>query len=365
MAAKNDYYTILGVGREASETEIKKAYRKLAMDHHPDRNQNNKAAEERFKEISEAYEALSNPQKRRDYDLYGHRMDRAGFEGFRDFGDVFGDIFSDFFGFSTRGGQRSERGADLRYNLEISLEEAAFGYETRINIPRMETCSECNGRGTEGGTEPATCPNCRGSGQVRFQQGFFTISRTCSKCHGEGRIITHPCNKCRGARKIKRERTLSIKVPPGVETGTRLKSTGDGEAGAHGGHAGDLYVVIIVRDHPVFTRDGNDIYCESPIGLAQAALGTEIEVPTLDGGKTDLKIPDGTQSGTTFRLKGKGIPNIRGYGKGDQIVRVIVQIPSKLNARQRDLLEEYAKISGEEISSGKGFFKKMKETIKI
>lgn len=354
----------MGVGKEASETEIKKAYRKLAMDHHPDRNQNNKEAEEKFKEISEAYEVLSDPQKRREYDLYGHRMNRQGFEGFRDFGDVFGDIFSDFFGFSARGGPRSERGDDLRYNLDIGLEEAAFGYETKINIPRMEACPECNGKGTEGGAEPAACPNCRGSGQVRFQQGFFTISRPCGKCRGEGRIITHPCNKCRGARKVKRERTLSVKVPPGVETGTKLKYTGEGESGTNGGHAGDLYVVIIVRDHPVFTRDGNDIYCEASIGLAQAALGAEIEVPTLNGERIELKIPNGTQSGAAFRLKGKGIPNIRGYGKGDQIVRVIVKIPTKLSSKQMELLEEYARISNEEVASNKGFLKKVKEAMK-
>lgn len=364
MANKNDYYTILGIDRNASEADIKKAYRKLAMDHHPDRNQNNKAAEERFKEISEAYEVLSDPQKRRDYDLYGHRTGQTGFEGFRDFGDIFGDVFSDFFGFATRRGQRSETGADLRYNLEITLEDAAFGYETKINVPRMEGCPECNGKGTEGGIDPITCPNCHGSGQVRFQQGFFTISRSCSKCHGEGRIITHPCKKCRGARKVKRERTLSIKVPPGVETGTRLKLTGEGEAGTNGGHPGDLYVVIIVRDHPVFARDGNDIYCETPIGLAQAALGTEIEVPTLSGKMASLKIPAGTQSGMTFRLKGKGVANIRGYGIGDQIVKVIVQIPTRLTERQREVLEEYARIGGEQIASDKGFFKKVRDTIK-
>ncbi|MBI5181741.1 MAG: molecular chaperone DnaJ [Nitrospirae bacterium] len=363
MATKQDYYTILGIDRNASEADIKKAYRKLAMDHHPDRNQNNKAAEERFKEISEAYEVLSDPEKRRDYDLYGHRMGQTGFEGFRDFGDVFGDIFGDFFGFNRRGGPRPEQGADLRYNLDIAFEEAVFGYETKIRAPRMETCLDCNGKGTEFGVEPTVCPNCKGSGQVRFQQGFFTISRTCSRCHGEGRVITNPCPKCRGAKKIKKERTLSIKVPPGVEDGMRLKLSNEGESGNYGGPPGDLYVVITVKEHPIFTRDRDDIYCEIPIGLAQAALGTMIDVPTLVG-NTELKIPAGTQSGATFRLKGKGVASVRGYGIGDQIIRINVQIPSKLSAKQKELLEEYARISNEEIVSEKGFLKKVKEAMK-
>ncbi len=363
MANKQDYYTVLAVEKNASEADIKKAYRRLAHQFHPDKNQGNKESEERFKEISEAYEVLSDPQKRKDYDLYGHRMGGQGFEGFRDFGDVFGDIFGDFFGFSRRGGQRPEQGADLRYNLGITFEEAVFGYETKVKVPRMENCLDCNGKGTEFGVEPTVCPNCKGSGQVRFQQGFFTISRTCSKCHGEGRIITNPCPKCRGAKKIKKERILSIKVPPGVEDGMRLKLSNEGESGNYGGPPGDLYVVITVKEHPVFTRDRDDIYCEIPIGLAQAALGTMIDVPTLVG-KTELKIPAGTQSGASFRLKGKGVASIRGYGIGDQIVKINVQIPDKLNAKQRELLEEYARISNEEIVSDKGFLKKVKEAMK-
>ncbi len=363
MANKQDYYTVLGVEKNASEADIKKAYRRLAHQFHPDKNQGNKESEERFKEISEAYEVLSDLQKRKDYDLYGHRMGGQGSEGFRDFGDVFSDIFGDFFGFSRRGGQRPEQGADLRYNLDITFEEAVFGYETKVKVPRMETCLDCKGKGAEFGAEPTVCPNCKGSGQVRFQQGFFTISRTCSKCHGEGRIITNPCPKCRGAKKIKKERILSIKVPPGVEDGMRLKLSNEGESGNYGGPPGDLYVGITVKEHPVFTRDRDDIYCEIPIGLAQAALGTMIDVPTLVG-KTELKIPSGTQSGAAFRLKGKGVASIRGYGIGDQIVKINVQIPDKLNAKQRELLEEYARISNEEIISDKGFLKKVKEAMK-
>lgn len=363
MATKQDYYTILGVDKNASEADIKKAYRKLAHQFHPDKNQGKKESEEKFKEISEAYEVLSDPPKRRDYDLYGHRMGGPGFEGFRDFGDVFGDIFGDFFGFSKRGGQRPEQGADLRYNLDITFEEAVFGYETRVKVPRMETCLDCNGKGTEFGVEPTVCPNCKGSGQLRFQQGFFTISRTCSRCHGEGRIITNPCPKCRGAKKIKKERTLSIKVPPGVEDGMRLKLSNEGESGNYGGPPGDLYVVITVKEHSIFTRNRDDIYCEIPIGLAQAALGTMIDVPTLVG-KTELKIPSGTQSGATFRLKGKGVASIRGYGIGDQVIKINVQIPNKLSAKQKELLEEYARISGEDIVSEKGFLKKVKDAIK-
>lgn len=363
MANKQDYYTVLGVEKNASEADVKKAYRRLAHQFHPDKNQGNKESEERFKEISEAYEVLSDLRKRKDYDLYGHRMGGQGSEGFRDFGDVFSDIFGDFFGFSRRGGQRPEQGADLRYNLDITFEEAVFGYETKVKVPRMETCLDCNGKGVEFGAEPTVCPNCKGSGQVRFQQGFFTISRTCSKCHGEGRIITNPCPKCRGAKKIKKERILSIKVPPGVEDGMRLKLSNEGESGNYGGPPGDLYVVITVKEHPVFTRDRDDIYCEIPIGLAQASLGTMIDVPTLVG-KTELKIPAGTQSGAAFRLKGKGVASIRGYGIGDQIVKINVQIPDKLNAKQRELLEEYARISNEEIISDKGFLKKVKEAMK-
>ena len=356
MASKRDYYEILEVNPNASDAEIKKAYRRLALKYHPDKNPDDKEAEERFKEISEAYEVLSDPQKRATYDQFGHTMGAGDFGGFRtqgfgDFGslgDIFGDIFNDFFGGTPQArARRPQRGADLRYNLEIGFEEAARGLQTTVEIPRMETCGECGGRRSARGRSPEPCSLCRGTGQVRFQQGFFSISRTCQQCNGEGVVVTHPCPTCRGRGQVRVARSVSVKIPPGVDTGTRLRLSGEGEAGIHGGPRGDLYIVIRVREHPFFTRDGADILCEVPISFTQAALGAEIQVPTLDGKET-LRIPPGTQSGTVIELKGKGFPRLKGYGAGDQRVRVVVETPTRLNARQRELLEEFARISGED-----------------
>jgi len=368
--AKRDYYEVLGVNRNASETEIKKAYRKLALKHHPDKNPGDKEAEEVFKEASEAYAVLSDSQKRAQYDQFGHAgMNGGGFsEGFGGFGggspfeDIFGDIFGDIFsggGGARRG--RGRRGDDLRYNLTITFEEAAFGHETNIEVPRHQTCSTCSGSGSRPGSQPVTCPTCRGAGQVRHQQGFFSLTRPCPDCGGEGRIIKDPCPDCRGTGRVREKRSLSIKIPAGVETGNRLKLSGEGEAGAQGGPPGDLYVVITVKDHPIFQRDGRDVICEVPISFPQAALGHELEVPTLEG-KVKLKIPAGTQSGKVLRLPGKGIPSLQGYGRGDQLVVVRVETPSRMTARQRELLEEFARESGEEVHPmGKGFFDKVKE----
>ena len=341
MADKRDYYEVLGVGRDVTGDDLKKAYRKLAVKHHPDKNAGNKEAEEKFKELSEAYEVLSDPEKRRRYETFGHNAGPGGFEGFGGagggFGDIFEDIFEDFFGGGTRRRSRAEKGSDLRYNLEISFEEAAFGLDTTINIPRMEVCSACNGSGAKSSTKVSACSTCKGTGQMRFQQGFFTLSRTCSHCNGEGRIITDPCDKCRGRKRVQKERTLSLKIPPGVETGSRLRLSGEGEGGVNGGPSGDLYVVLAVRDHQYFIREGNDIICKTSVSFVQAILGAKIEVPTLTG-TTTLDIKPGTQPGSTLRMKGKGIADIRGYGIGDQIVRIDVDIPKKLSDRQRELL---------------------------
>jgi molecular chaperone DnaJ len=351
---KRDYYEVLGVHRNASETEIKKAYRKLAIQHHPDKNQGDKQSEEQFKEVSEAYEVLSDPQKRVQYDQFGHAglsggagASGFGFGGGTPFGDIFEDIFGDLFGGrqQRRGGKR---GDDLLYNLEISFEEAAFGVESKIEVPYNKRCGTCSGSGAKPGTEPKVCPTCRGAGQVRFQQGYFSVSRTCSHCNGEGRIIDSPCSTCRGTGIARDTKSMSVKVPAGVETGNRLKLSGEGGEGTKGGSNGDLYVSISVRQHSVFSRENNDVICEIPISFVQAALGTEISVPTLDG-KLNLKIPEGTQSGKVFRLRDKGIPVLQGYGRGDQLVVLKVETPVNLKKRQRELLEEFAEISGEEI----------------
>jgi molecular chaperone DnaJ len=359
---KRDYYEILGVARDAGPEEIKKAYRKLAHRHHPDKNPGDHSAEERFKEISEANEILGNPEKRQAYDRFGAAGPGRGFEGFDSgFGSIFDDIFEGFFGGRTgRSTRGAQRGADLRYNLEIRFEEAASGVEKEIVIPRMEICQACRGNGAKPGSQPVVCRACRGTGQVRFSQGFLTVSQTCGQCRGQGRVLEHPCPSCRGLGQVKAERTLTVKIPAGVETGTRLKLAGEGESGVRGGPPGDLYVVITVQEHPIFARHGDDLYCEVPISFTQAALGAQIEIPTL-AGRAVLKIPPGSQTGTELRVKGKGLPNVRGYGRGDLVARIFVEVPTHLTAKQRDVLEEYARLeNGAGSPLVQGFWEKVK-----
>ena len=346
---KRDYYEVLGVARGASEQEIKSAYRKLAMQFHPDRNPNNPHAEEKFKEASEAYAVLADGEKRALYDRFGHAGVGAasgpggGFDAtvFQDFGDILGDLFGfgDMFGGGSRRRSRAQRGADLREDLNLSFEEAFFGTETKVTVRRHETCEQCHGSGTAPGKAPVTCLSCGGRGQVRYQQGFFSISRTCPTCQGTGSVITDPCSQCKGEGRVLRQKTVDTKIPAGVEDGTRIRFGGLGEAGVFAGPAGDLYIVLHVKDHPFFEREGNDLHCVIPVSFAQAALGTEIRVPTLEGEQV-LKVPEGTQSGTTLRLKNKGVPVLNGHGKGDLFVEVRVQTPGKLTKRQRELLQE-------------------------
>ncbi|HXM20558.1 MAG TPA: molecular chaperone DnaJ [Terriglobales bacterium] len=344
---KRDYYEVLGVARESGEQEIKSAYRKLALQFHPDRNPNNPAAEEKFKECSEAYAILADADKRAAYDRFGHAAVSGGGSGgfdptvFHDVSEIFGDFFGfgDLFGSGSRRGTRAQRGPDLREDVTLEFEEAVFGTETNVSIRRHETCEDCRGSGAAPGKAPVPCRSCGGRGQVRYQQGFFSMARTCPTCQGAGSVITDPCLKCKGEGRVLRQRTVDAKVPAGVEDGTRIRFTGLGEAGAHGGPPGDLYVVLHVKEHAFFEREGNDLHCVIPISFAQAALGTEIRVPTLEGEHT-LKVPDGTQSGTTMRIRGKGVPVLNGHGKGDLFVEVRVQTPGKLNKRQRELLQE-------------------------
>lgn len=371
MATKADYYELLGVSRNASEDELKKAYRKAAMRCHPDRNPGDKTAEEKFKELSEAYQILADPEKRAQYDRYGHaafeQNGGASFSGGFDFSgnfeDIFGDIFGDFFGGGAgRGGRRrARRGEDLSYNMEISFEEAAFGTEKTISVPRSAVCDTCQGKGAKPGTSAKMCSACRGSGQVRFQQGFFTIARTCNQCGGQGSVITVPCPTCHGTGAVRKTLTIQVKIPAGVDTGARLKLRGEGEAAPAGGAPGDLYVLLRVREHPLFSRQNNEVICEIPLSFPQAALGVELEVPTLEG-KLKMKVPPGTQSGNVFRLRGKGIVDLRGGSRGDQLVRMVVETPRKLSARQRELLEEFARLDGADVHPmSKGFFEKVKE----
>ncbi|HVO79205.1 MAG TPA: molecular chaperone DnaJ [Terriglobales bacterium] len=345
---KRDYYEVLGVARGASEQEIKSAYRKLALQYHPDRNPNNPDAEEKFKECSEAYAVLADGEKRAAYDRYGHAGvsgvgATAGFDPaiFQDFSDLFGDFFGfgEMFGGGSRRRSRAQRGPDLREDITLDFEEAVFGTEAKVTVRRHEACEECRGSGAAAGKAPVTCRSCAGRGQVRYQQGFFSIARTCPTCQGTGSVITDPCPKCKGEGRVLRQRTIDAKVPAGVEDGTRIRFAGLGEAGTFGGPAGDLYVVLHVKEHSFFEREGNDLYCVVPISFTQAALGTEIIVPTLEGEHT-LKIPEGTQSGTTLRIRNKGVPVLNGHGKGDLFVEVRVQTPSKLTKRQRELLQE-------------------------
>ena len=346
---EKDYYKILGVSRDATEDEIKKNYRKIAMQYHPDRNPGNKEAEEKFKIASEAYEVLRDPEKREIYDRYGMEgLKGTGFTGFRGFDDIFsafGDVFEDFFGFGTthRRRTRARPGADLRYDLRISFYDAAFGKECEIEIPKNVTCDACNGSGAKPGTYPTQCPSCKGTGQVTRSQGFFTISTTCGQCRGEGSMISHPCKECRGHGKVKKTKKILMKIPPGVDTGSKLRIRGEGEEGERGGLPGDLFVFIYVEPHDFFSREGDDIICRIPISFPQAALGTEIEVPTLNG-KKSLKIPKGTESGEIFRIKGEGFPRIRGYGRGDEMVQVMVNTPKNLTKRQEELLREFEEL---------------------
>jgi molecular chaperone DnaJ len=348
--SKKDFYEVLGVNKDASDDEIKKAYRKLAMKHHPDRNPDNPKAEEHFKEAKEAYEILSDAQKRAAYDQYGHAGvdQQAGMGG--GFADAFGDIFGDIFGGGGRGGRSNVyRGADLRYNLEVSLEEAARGTETKIRIPTMAECDTCHGSGAKPGTQPVTCTTCGGHGQVRMQQGFFSIQQACPKCHGSGRMINDPCNSCHGAGRIKQHKTLSVKIPAGVDEGDRIRLSGEGEAGVNGGPTGDLYVVIHLKQHAVFQRDHNDLHCEMPISFTIAALGGEIEIPTLDG-SAKIKIPAETQTGKVFRLRGKGIKGVRSSTHGDLMCHMVVETPVSLTERQKELLRELDTINQEDNS---------------
>ena len=344
---KRDYYEVLGISRTSTDQEIKSAYRKLALQYHPDRNPDNPDAEERFKECSEAYAILADSEKRARYDRFGHAgvtngagQGFSGFDGTIDFQDIFGDLFGDMFG-QQRGGRRSraQRGADLREDLTLEFEEAVFGVSKQVQVRRLEECEPCKGSGVAPGKSPINCTTCGGHGQMRYQQGFFAISRACSTCQGSGKLIVDPCNKCRGRGRITRERTVKVNVPAGVEEGARILYSGEGEAGLYGGPPGDLYVVLHAKEHPFFERDGKDIYCVVPISFPQAALGTEIQVPTLDGEHT-LKVPEGTQTGTTFKVRGKGVPVLNGRGRGDLHIEVKVQTPAKLNHRQRELLEE-------------------------
>jgi molecular chaperone DnaJ len=367
--AKRDYYEVLGVQRDASEEDVKKAYRKLAMQHHPDRNPDNAKSEERFKEAKEAYEVLCDPDKRATYDRFGH----AGVDahaggagagaGFGGFADAFGDIFSEIFG-GGRARSNVYRGADLRYNLEINLEEAARGTETKIRIPTLQVCDVCRGLGAKPGSEPTTCQACGGHGQVRMQQGFFSIAQTCPRCGGTGKVIRDPCASCHGEGRVKRQKTLSVKIPAGVDEGDRIRLSGEGEAGVNGGPPGDLYVVCRVKPHPVFQRQGNDLHCEMPISITTAALGGEIGIPTLDG-TAKIRVPAETQSGKAFRLRGKGIKGVRTQVHGDLLCHVVVETPVNLTSRQRELLLELDAIDQQEAGKhnprAKSWMEKVKE----
>ncbi|HEY0354289.1 MAG TPA: molecular chaperone DnaJ [Enterovirga sp.] len=371
--SKRDYYEVLGVSRTVTEKELKSSFRKLAMQYHPDKNPGDAGAEVKFKEINEAYQVLSDAQKRGAYDRFGHaafQQGGAGGPGFgNEFGDFMSDIFDTFFGDARQGGGRGgrgpggrERGADMRYNLEITLEEAYRGRAETITIPSSVTCEVCAGSGAKAGSKPRTCPTCGGAGRVRAAQGFFSIERTCPNCHGRGEVIDDPCPNCGGAGRVTRERTLSVNVPAGVEDGTRIRLAGEGEAGVRGGPAGDLYIFLSIKPHPFFQRDGADLFCQVPISLVTAALGGEFTVPTLDGSDAPVKVPEGTQSGKQFRLRGKGMTVLRSRDLGDLYIQVAVETPQNLTRRQRELLLEFEReSSGDTHPESSGFFARVRE----
>ncbi len=377
--AKRDYYDVLGVSRGASADEIKKAYRGKAKELHPDRNKDNPEAEAQFKEVNEAYDCLKDEQKKAAYDRFGHAAFEGGMGGggprggprggygqgdfASAFSDVFEDLFGDFMGGRAGGGggrSRAQRGSDLRYNLRVTLEEAYAGVQKSISVPTSIACTACSGTGAEGGAEPQTCPTCSGMGKVRASQGFFTVERTCPTCGGAGQTIKNPCKSCHGAGRLEKERQLSVNIPAGVETGTRIRLAGEGEAGLRGGPAGDLYIFIEVREHALFQRDGVNLYCRVPVAMIVAALGGEVEVPTIDGGRSRVKVPAGTQTGKQMRLRGKGIPALRGGGIGDMLIEVAVETPVNLTSKQRELLKEFERLSEDNNPKGSSFFSKVR-----
>jgi len=367
---KIDYYELLSVSRDCNDQDLKTAYRKLAMQHHPDRNPNNPAAEEKFKACSEAYQVLSDPDKRAAYDRYGHAGVNGGFGGgspfaggnVQDLGDIFGDLFGEMFNMGgSRRASRAQRGRDLRYDMTLEFEEAVFGKEQEIRIRRQETCGDCKGTGAAKGKTPTTCTQCGGRGQMRFQQGFFSVARTCSGCDGTGSVVNDPCTVCRGEGRVQKEHTINVKVPAGVEQDTRIRYQGEGEAGRFGGPAGDLYVVLNVKEHKFFERDGDDLHCVMPISFPQAALGMELQIPTLEGAAA-LKVPEGTQSGREFRLRGKGVPHLNQSGKGDLIVEIRVQTPGKLTKGQKELLRQLSEtMKVENTPTSRSLFSKVKD----
>ena len=372
--AKRDYYDVLGVSRGASADEIKKAYRTKAKELHPDRNKDNPESEARFKEANEAYEVLKDAEKKAAYDRFGHAAFEGGMGGggprpgggfgggdfTSAFSDVFDDLFGDFMGGRGGGRQRAARGSDLRYNLRISLEEAFSGLQKTIKVRTLVTCTKCSGTGSEGASEPTTCPTCSGMGKVRAQQGFFTVERTCPTCGGLGQIIKNPCTACGGGGRTEKERALNVNIPSGVETGTRIRLAGEGEAGMRGGPPGDLYIFVEVDQHKLFERDGINLHCRVPVSMVKAALGGQVEVPTIDGGRARVQIPSGSQSGRQMRLRGKGMPALRGQGVGDMFIELAVETPTNLTSKQKDLLEEFEKLSEDNNPESKSFFSSVK-----
>ncbi|MEM6407473.1 MAG: molecular chaperone DnaJ [Pseudomonadota bacterium] len=374
--AKRDFYDVLGVAKGASPDEVKKAYRAKAKELHPDRNRDNPDAEAQFKEANEAYEVLKDADKKAAYDRFGHAAFEGGMGGgggprgpggmgggdfSSAFSDVFEDLFGDFMGGQQRGGrQRATRGSDLRYNLRISLEDAFSGMQKAITVPTSVVCSACEGTGSEGGAEPQTCPTCSGMGKVRAQQGFFTVERTCPTCSGSGQIIKNPCRTCGGSGREQKDRSLSVNIPAGVETGTRIRLAGEGEAGLRGGPSGDLYIFIEVEQHDLFERDGTDLFCRVPVSMTTAAVGGDVEVPTIDGGRSRVKVPAGSQSGRQMRLRSKGMPALRGSGSGDMFIELAVETPVNLTSKQKELLKEFEQMSQENNPELSGFFKKVK-----